>query len=347
MSQDSHGRNLTKAALALGLAALTAVGGAAMADEVYNDPYFVNTPAYVEAAAPATYLAEIDTPATTEGTTANGRTRGAFDCAAGSIGCVNNVVIEMTNRWRNQACDHNGTFALTYLITTAQYRHSALTEGFYEDHEFLNHYDAVFADYLFDAYDDYYSGDPIRKAATPPAWRIAFEMADSGAMTGYGDMILGMNAHIIRDLPFVIERIGLVDADGETRRRDHSKVNVFLNEASKIVTKRVADIYDPTIYDAESDREGSSQTTMQLIAEWREEAWRKAEILHTARMQGPEAYAAAAAAMEADAEARATALLENYRATPEEAAARDAHCAGVWSQLTEQDFVDILEPYQG
>lgn len=334
---------MRRSILRVGLAALLLAGTAsitpsASADDPYEDPWLVNWPGATPAA-PATYDASIDTPASTEGTSPV-RTRGSVDCVAGEIACVDNVVDEMTERWLARACDHNGTFALTYLITTAQYRHSALTPGFYSDHEFLNHYDAVFGDFYFQAYDDWTSGNVDD---VPEAWRLAFQAAEDRSLTGYGDMVMGMNAHIIRDLPYVIERIGLVAPDGTSRHADHSKVNQFLNAAGKIVVPRVAAIYDPTIDSGDEDSwEGEGALTMQVIIEWREEAWRKAEMLHTARQAGPEAYAAAQQVIETEAAALAEAYLEQYAATPAEAAARDAHCAGAWGSV---DVAATLTPY--
>lgn len=325
--------------LVVGLAASATLVPSATAAP-YDDPWLVNWPTAVPAA-PASHDPSVDRPASTEGESP-ARTRGSDDCVAGSHGCVDNVIDEMTRRWQALACDHDGTFALTYLITTIQYQHSAHTDGFYSDVEFLNHYDAVFADFYFDAYDDWAAG---RVDEVPEAWRIAFEAAAAGSVTGYGDMVLGMNAHIIRDLPFVIERIGLVAPDGTSRHADHTKVNQFLNAAGRIVPPRVAEVYDPTIDDGEEPWfEGEGALSMQLIIEWREEAWRKAEMLHHARQQGPVAYSAVAEVVESDAASRARALAAAYAADAATAATRDAHCAAAWPG---RDEARLLTPYTG
>ena len=72
-------------------------------------------------------------------------------------------------------------------------------------HQYLAHLDAVFARLYFAAYDDWRAG---RRAAVPLAWQIAFEASDSGRVTGVGDLLLGMNAHISRDLPFAVRTAG-------------------------------------------------------------------------------------------------------------------------------------------
>src|SRR3546814_11249277 len=83
----------------------------------------------------------------------------------------------------NDACDHNVLFGLMYLRTTEQYRVSATQPGFFSDPAFINHQDAVFARYYFEAWDAYRAGD---MAATPRAWQIAFSAADNRRVSGLG-----------------------------------------------------------------------------------------------------------------------------------------------------------------
>lgn len=331
--------------LVLGLAgALLAAGLAvpARADH-YNDPLLVNWPALLPAAPTGPY--EPDGNASTEGTVAEGRTRADADCARGTVGCVDNVIDEMTERWEARQCDRNGVFALTYLITTIQYLDAVTTAEFFTDTDFLNHYDAVFADYYFEAYDDWTQD---RRSEVPEAWRIAFEAADGDTVTGYGDMVLGMNAHIVRDLPFVIERIGLVDGQGTSRHPDHSKVNVFLTEAGKIVPERVARVFDPTINANDvPGTDADSTTLLQLIVEWREQAWREAEML-TAAQGDPERHDQIAKMIEDDAAMRARGFVEQYRATTEQNDTRETYCANVYNGgASHRGDDDLLKPYTG
>src|SRR3546814_5831073 len=86
----------------------------------------------------------------------------------------------------NDACDHNVLFGLMYLRTTEQYRVSATQPGFFSDPAFINHQDAVFARYYFEAWDAYRAGD---MAATPRAWQIAFSAADNRRVSGLGNML--------------------------------------------------------------------------------------------------------------------------------------------------------------
>ena len=62
------------------------------------------------------------------------------------------------------------------------------------------------------------TGGPGGRALVPEAWRIAFDAADHETVATLGDILLGMNAHISRDLPFALARTGLVEPDGRAVR---------------------------------------------------------------------------------------------------------------------------------
>jgi hypothetical protein len=86
-------------------------------------------------------------------------------------------------------------------------------------------------------------------AAVPQAWQIAFAGARSGNMSGLGDLLLGMNAHINRDLPYVFAGLVLVTPDGASRKPGHEKVDVFLNMVAPSLLAEEAARFDPTIDD--------------------------------------------------------------------------------------------------
>lgn len=203
----------------------------------------------------------------------------ANDCTSGSFDCVHAVIQEMQDRFEPlaAACDHNAMFALTYLRTTEQYLESAATPGFFTDPGFINHQDAVFARYYFEAWDAYRAGD---LAATPRAWQLAFWAADNRQVSGIGNLLLGMSAHVNRDLPLVLAEIGLVKPDGSSRKPDHDKVNQFLNLVMEPLFEEAAARFDPTVDDAQIKGTTLDETAvLQLLVAWRELAWRNAEAL--------------------------------------------------------------------
>jgi uncharacterized protein DUF5995 len=247
------------------------------------------------------------------------------DCAAGRTRCVDAVIREMYRRLRPLAssCDHDSIFSLTYLRTTEEYRRAIADPAFFQDTRFVDHEDVVFARYYFEAYDNWAAG---RRAAVPQAWAIAFRAAGQRAVSAAGNVALGINAHVQRDLPFVLAAIGMVKPDGSSRKADHDKVNVFLNRVADDLYPEIARRFDPTIDDSELPGTADNFAAFQIIPTWREIAWRNAERLVSA--PSAEARARVAAEIEAYAASQAQTLRTAYQYGPlSSSAARDAYCA--------------------
>lgn len=248
-------------------------------------------------------------------------------CRSGRDQCVHSVIREMERRFRPlaDACDHDAVFSLAYLRTTEEY-HRFWHEGHFADRAWLNHYDAVFGEYYFRALDAWAAG---RVHDVPPAWRVAFQASDDRAVTGGGSAYLGMSAHINRDLPFVLYQIGLFAPDGTSRKADHDTVNRFLNRVADELMPELARRFDPTLDD--SRVEGTTLddlASFQVIAAWREQAWRNAERLAAAR--SPEEWKRVATSIEDAALATAEAFRAQTSYHPLssfKAADRDAYCA--------------------
>jgi hypothetical protein len=245
----------------------------------------------------------------------------AKDCPPGKVQCVDQVIREMTRRYERLGCDHAAAFAMTYLLTTEEYRRAVEDPHFFADNAFLNHQDAVFAAVYFDAIDDWRRG---RLDQVPPAWRIALDAHDRQVVNGLGDTLLGMNAHIRRDLPFVLAAIGMVTPDGTSRKPDHDRVNVFLERVQAEIRQELVRRHDPTVAAAGVPGTDLDEVaTFHLIQLWREEAWRKAELLTAAPT--PAARDRVARFIEADAAASALAIRTLFASA--DPAPRAAHCA--------------------
>jgi hypothetical protein len=202
----------------------------------------------------------------------------ANDCVSGKPTCLAKTIREMQRRFDplGQACSHNAVFALAYLRTTQTYGWARDQAGFFVDTPFVNHEDAVFAKYYFDAYDDWAAG---RRATVPEAWLMAFDAAAGKRVSGSGNLFLGMSAHVNRDLPFVLAAIGLRFPDGTSRKPDHDKVNQFLNAVIDPLLAEEAARFDAAADDARDPLLFGYTSTFQLLAAWRETAWRNAERL--------------------------------------------------------------------
>ncbi len=203
-------------------------------------------------------------------------------CQSGQLSCVDAVIAEMNARFAplDASCDHNTLFALTYLRTTEQYRSAVVQPGFFSDPSFINHQDANFARLYFDAWDAYRAGS---LSQVPRAWQLAFRAADQRQVNGTGSILLGMSAHVNRDLPFVLAAIGLLKPDGSSRKPDHDKVNVFLNSVIEPLFDEAAARYDPLVDDTQIDGTALDEAALlQILVGWREQAWRNAEALVSA-----------------------------------------------------------------
>src|SRR3954470_22487266 len=148
-------------------------------------------------------------------------------CNAGNPQCVDTVAREMAKRLQplSDSCSHNALFSLLYLDVTYHIGDAVRTNGYFQVPPVISHEDALFASYYFSAFDAYAKGD---LAHTPGAWQVALGAAKDKSVQGLGDVLLGMNAHINNDLPFVLYRMGLFNSDGTSRKIDHDKVNSVL-----------------------------------------------------------------------------------------------------------------------
>jgi hypothetical protein len=230
-------------------------------------------------------------------------------CNAGKPQCVDSVAREMEKR-------------LLYLDVTYHIGDAVRTAGYFQVPGVISHEDALFASYYFNAFDAYAKGDLVN---TPGAWKVAFDAAKSKSVQGLGDVLLGMNAHINNDLPFVLYRMGLFNSDGTSRKIDHDKVNSVLFDAYEDAAIDSAHRFDPSM--APSSAPGSAELSIQSVVGWREEAWRNAERLASAATDADRALIATQISQAATLEANAIKAAYTYDGVTSTSASRDAYCA--------------------
>ena len=246
-------------------------------------------------------------------------------CARGSLACMDRVLEEMSARLDRQArrCDHLAPFALMYRQVTDEVASSA-REGRYRSSEYAIHLDAVFATLYFRAADAWREG---RKDDVPRAWRLAFASAERRELPALGNMLLGMNAHISRDLPYALAATRLQTADGADAEPDVVAVNEDIARAQEPMLRDVAERFDPTVaslHDLGALFDPASIDA--LVARWRLEAIANARDLLAADT-GSERRAVDAR-IDANATTRALVLWRAAKGqgTPAAIAARDRHC---------------------
>jgi hypothetical protein len=250
----------------------------------------------------------------------------ADSCVAGRVSCVKDSERQMQRRFTPLAetCDHDAVFALAYLRTTQAYLEATQTNGFFENPQFINHEEVVFGEMYMDAYDDWAAG---RVAQVPPAWRVALAAADDRAVSGSGNLLLGMSAHVNRDLAFVLAATGLVRPDGRSAKTDHDRVNVVLNRVIQPLLAELGQRFDPQIPNIRTPYGVGHTALMQTLVAWREVAWRHAEQLVAARTDAERDAVAARIEAYAVTEALTLRALWAYAPPLTTSAARDRYCA--------------------
>jgi uncharacterized protein DUF5995 len=194
-------------------------------------------------------------------------------------------------------------FLATYRRTTVAVG-EAIDDDAFEDPEWVDRWDAMFAQLYLDALDAHLRGEPV-----PRPWRLAFEAPPE--LPALRHVLLGINAHVNFDLPqSLLGVITIADFDDRyllaSRRRDHERID-------DVLSSRVA---------AEDDELGSRSLLDRLLTplnrvaskrflkEARRKVWHNTDELHAARVAGADADATRLAELEVLSAAKVADLLE-------------------------------------
>jgi hypothetical protein len=211
-------------------------------------------------------------------------------------------------------------FATTYLELTRQLRDTlAARPHFFSDAKYLYIEDALFANIYFNTVRDYTNGKRV-----PGAWQVAFETAAAGDVNGAQDMLLGINAHVQNDMPFVLAALGQRMRNGQSRKPDHDRMTDVLDEAYERVVRAVEDRFDPFVGTTNAKWTFADDVAgIELVKEWRETVWRNAERLLAAKNDEERAQVAQQIQDYAAGWAR---MIANPVQQPGHRAERDAYC---------------------
>jgi hypothetical protein len=240
-------------------------------------------------------------------------------CRKATVRCIDVQIKRMRERQRRWGCDHRAVFTTTYLELTKVLRRLVRQRPHWMRYpKYLYVEDALFANVYFDT---------IRAAGrgkrVPEAWRIAFDTARDGDVNAAQDMLLGINAHVQNDMPFVLAALGLRTRSGQSRKEDHDAANDALDEAYERVVQAVRDRFDPQVgLTNPGFLPADDVAGLELVRGWREQVWRNAERLVNAADAAERKRVAQQIQDQAAEWARWMARFEQpaYRAT------RDAYC---------------------
>lgn len=203
--------------------------------------------------------------------------------------------------------ERHAAFLGTYRRTTAAVG-IALREGRFEDADWVEAWDAAFADLYLLALDAELAGGP----GVPRPWQLAFEAPTT--LPALRHLLLGMNAHINYDLPQALLAV-IPDEDFgdpevlERRRRDHKRIDRMLTarvaaEDDELRGPRARSVRDRLLQPL--DRWASRR----FLREARRKVWHNTVELQRARTAGPGAYGKRLAELEVLSAARIADLLE-------------------------------------
>ncbi len=200
-------------------------------------------------------------------------------CQSGSPQCIVDVIAEMKARLAPLAasCSHDAIFSLAYLRVTQNVK-AAADAGYFHDRAWLTRIDAVFAHKYFDTMDAWKAG---HTAAVPKAWQLALQATKDRTMTGLGDFMMNMNAHINNDFPYVLAQVGLTAADGTSHKADHNAYNDRLDSLYHPVFDEETARFDPT-FNKINIGNVDEVLVGAIMRGWREIVWRNAEALSNA-----------------------------------------------------------------
>jgi hypothetical protein len=185
-------------------------------------------------------------------------------------------------------------FLATYQRTTIAVAR-AVERGAFEDPEWVEEWDVVFADLYLAAFDAARAG-----AAVPRPWRLAFDAPTD--LAPLRQVLLGVNAHVNYDLPQALLAVIPVEQFADTavldsRRRDHEQIDGVLAdrvaaEDAELATKSARSLLDRAL------RPLNQGASKRFLRESRRKVWHNTIELHQARLISPEAYAVRLAELE-------------------------------------------------
>ena len=173
------------------------------------------------------------------------------------------------------ASDPRAIFLSCYQCMTGNVL-TAIDSGEFNDAAWVHSLLRRFAEYYFDALDEYDADAP----ATPAVWRLAHDEARRDHRAVLQKMLLGINAHINYDLVFALADLltpewdQLTPDQREERFADHCHVNAIIGRTIDTVQDEVVDRYSP-LMDLLDKLVGplDEMIASRLISDWRDEVW--------------------------------------------------------------------------
>lgn len=135
--------------------------------------------------------------------------------------------------------DARAVFAGAYLVITSA-MHDALRERRFLDNPWVETYLTTFANLYLQATAQYENDLVQGSGEAPPAWALAFQTCQAKDISPLAHLLLGVNAHVNRDLALALVHAGIQTCRNE-RYEDHVRVNEVLNAAVNDLQAKVTE----------------------------------------------------------------------------------------------------------
>ncbi|KUH37751.1 MULTISPECIES: DUF5995 family protein [Streptomyces] len=198
---------------------------------------------------------------------------GHLSCHGPVLGCVRDARHILEDVRDRLGCDHRAPFPAIYVQLQRSLETAVADGGTFDEPSWLaGSLNTAFVNLYLDAHEADRAGRPV-----PAAWDAAFEAARTADVNAGQDVLLGANAHIQRDMPYVLAALGLTRPGGGTRKTDYDRFQAVLDRAYGPAVQDVARRYDPLVALAD-DRWNpiAGLTAGQLLRTWRAQAWEHA-----------------------------------------------------------------------
>jgi hypothetical protein len=184
--------------------------------------------------------------------------------------------------------DSRCVFARAYALMTRRIADELQTATF-NDPDWVVDLAESFAGRYFFALDAYDEGVDV-----PPAWQVVFDTLSTRRTSVIEDLLFGVYAHIVRDLPHALVDCGLNDGEGRSRIADHHVVTAIVGRAIDDVQEAVSTRYGP--YVRPLDQIGKRYD--EILTDYGIRLSRGMAWYNALRLADPQSAAAAAAALE-------------------------------------------------
>ena len=137
--------------------------------------------------------------------------------------------------------DSRAIFTTAYVLLTRKLARALTTDVFY-DPSWIADLARTFGRYYIEAIQAFDAGH-LPKGA----WATVFTALQQRRTSVLEDLVLGMTAHIVNDLPQALCEVGMVRPDGTTRIRDFHAMNDVLGTAIEEIQDAIEDRYDGSL----------------------------------------------------------------------------------------------------